>query len=184
MKSRRRINKKVWVILLMAGLVIEFLFDPFSSLLNVSENIQARVGLPSAQTRWDAQMINHYKFDISGSIPLVCSFNGNIEVRDRKVVNLGKRSDADSDVFFLSEGEANLPALCDYRTYTVPLLFDELQRWLQESPLSITRISFNAKYGFISRVRVGSPGGWGLLSPRIFDCCTNIEIQNFQVLRE
>lgn len=181
MDVKKRISRKVWTILLI-GLVIEIVFDPLSGLVDLSENIQARVGLPSARTRWDAQKINHYKFDISGSIPLVCSFNGNIEVRDGKVVDSGKRSDANSDVFFLSEGEANLPSLCDYRTYTMPLLFDELQRWSQESPSAITRISFGAKHGFISRVRFGSPGGWGLLSLRIFDCCTNIEIQNFQVL--
>ena len=184
MKSRRRISKKVGGLLLLAGLVIEVLFDPVSHLVDLSENIQARVSLPGARTRWDAQKINHYKFDISGSIPLVCSFNGNIEVRDGKVVNAGKRSDADSDVFFLSDGEANLPPLCDYHTYTMPLLFDELQRWSQESPSSITRISFDSKYGFISDFGFGFSGGRGLLSPRISDCCGGFKIENFEVLDE
>lgn len=48
--AKKRIRRKVWTILLI-GLVIEIVFDPLSSLVDLSENIQARIGLPSARTR-------------------------------------------------------------------------------------------------------------------------------------
>jgi hypothetical protein len=184
----KRISKKVWLILLL-GLMIEVLFDPLSRILNFSENIQARVGLPHARAKWDAQKVNHYKFDIRGFIPLQCFFSGNIEVKEGKVVSTEMRSEADKDPFvglgtMLSEGSANSPFLCNYHNYTVPHLFDELQRWSQESPSYITRISFDSKYGFISDFGFGFSGGRGLLSPEISDCCGGFTIENFEVLDE
>jgi len=183
MDAKKRIRRKVWTILLI-GLVIEIVFDPLSSLVDLSENIQARIGLPSARTRWDAQKINHYKFDIQGFVPFYCTINGSIEVKDGKVMGTGSRSDVDVDVFFLPDGGGNTPFLCDYHNYIVPSLFDELQRGLRDPPSSITRISFDRSHGFISYLRFGSPGGWGLLSPKISDCCSWFTIENFQILDE
>jgi hypothetical protein len=175
MNPIKRISKKVWIILLI-GLVIEVLLDPLSSILRSSENIQARVGTPNARAKWDAKKVNHYKFDIRGSVPLQCSFNGNIEVKDGEVIGIGSRSD--TGINLLSQGGPNAPFLCDYRNYTVSQFFDEIEHSLQ----FVSQISFDAKYGFISSVRFGNPGGWGLLSPRIFDCCSAFTIENFQVL--
>lgn len=169
-------------------MVVQILFDPLSSILNLSGNIQARVGLPNAQAKWDAQKINHYEFDISGSSPTYCGFNGSIEVKDGKVISTGTRSDIDADLYpdayLLPEGGTNTPFLCDYHNYTIPLLFDELQRWLRESPSLITGISFDRKYGFISHLRFGTPNGWGLLNPKMSHCCGGFTIENFQVLDE
>lgn len=74
------------------------------------------------------------------------------------------------------------PPLCDYQVYTMSLLFDELERWLKDEPFAITRISFDQKYGFISRLGFGNCGGRGLLSPVVSDCYGGFTIENFRVL--
>jgi hypothetical protein len=67
---------------------------------------------------------------------------------------------------------------CDYANFTIPQIFD----MVEESLRGISRISFDKKHGFISGVRWGSPGGLGLLNPRISDCCSGFSVSNFQVL--
>ncbi len=176
--AKKRNDRKVWIILII-GLVIEILFDPLSSLAGLSESLEARVGLPLARARWNSQGIVHYKFDIRGSVPLVCMFGGNVEVRDDTVIHTGQRSDAQLAPGFK---DVKFPPICNHRIYTMPLLFDEIERWLRESPSSVSRISFDLKYGFVSGFYFGSSGGWGLLSPAISDCCGGFRIENFQVL--
>jgi len=178
MRTKRRFAKPVLIIILV-GVVVQILFDPLSDFIRLGENLQARIGLPAARRKWAAQDITHYSFDIQGYIPLVCMFGGSIEVKDGVVVHTGPRSDGR-----LTPGLAGVegPPLCNYKNYTVPLFFDELERWLRESPLSVSEISFDSKYGFISSFHFGSSGGQGLLSPRVSDCCGGFSIENFQVL--
>jgi hypothetical protein len=182
MKPKKRINKTVWIALIV-GVAFQVLFDPLSSLMHLSESVQARIGLPYARRKWEAQGITHYKFDIRGYVPLVCIVGGSVEIENGVVVHTGPSTDAltrgepDLDLGFWPT--ASLP-LCDYRNYTIPIFFDMVEQYSR----SITQISFDPKYGFISRFRLGSPGGYGLLSPRIFDCCSNFRVFNFIVLDE
>lgn len=48
MQGKKRIAKVI-LIVLMTGFVIQILFDPLSSFLQLSENLQARVALPVAR---------------------------------------------------------------------------------------------------------------------------------------
>ena len=180
MRAKKRIAKTALIVLL-TGFVIQILFDPLSDFFRLGESLQARIGLPAARRKWGAQEINHYKFDIQGYVPLVCMFGGNIEVKNGVVIYTGPRSDAR-----LTPGLTAIedPPICNYETYTMPLFFDELDRWLHESPLSVSQISFDSKYGFISSFRFGSSGGRGLLNPTISDCCGGYSIENFQILDE
>ena len=180
MRSGREIVKVVLIILL-AGFVIQILFDPLSSFLHYRESLQARIGLPAARKKWESQRVTHYRFDIQGYVPLVCMFGGNIEVKDAAVVHTGPRSDSRLTPELTATED---PPICNYKTYTMPLLFDELEQWLRESPLSVSQISFDPKYGFISSFHFGSSGGRGLLNPTISDCCGGFTIENFQVLDE
>ena len=178
MSAIKRINRKVWIVLLI-GLVIEVLFDPLSSIIDASESIQARVGLPRARAKWEAQNIAYYSFEISVRSRM-CILDARMEVRNEEVVQINL-----IDLFGAGEVlEEPLPpsewatSFCNYTNFIVPRFFDELEQSLQY----VSRISFDIKYGFISKVHFGSPGGWGLFSPRIFDCCSSFEIDNFQVL--
>lgn len=179
-RASKRIVKAALVFILV-GFGIQVLFDPLSIFLQFGENLEARLALPAARTKWDSQNITHYAFDIQGSVSLVCLFGGNIEVQDGIVVRTGPRSDG-----LLASGLPALkePSLCNLQTYTMPMLFDELERRLRESPLSVSEISFDAKYGFITNLRVGSSGGHGILNPRVSDCCSGFSIENFRVLEK
>jgi hypothetical protein len=185
MRIKKRIGKKLWIIIIVA-LVIQILFDPLSSMINLGENIQARIGLPIARARWDAQHIENYSFEIWNGLGGICMASARVEVRNGKVdrvffkdnlltmkiskTPMSRKDWANPyypDIFF-----------CDYANFTMPQIFGEVEKSLGY----ISRISFDMKYGFVSGVRFGSPGGKGLMSPRIFDCCSGFSITNFQVL--
>lgn len=185
MDTIKRINKKVWIVLII-GLVIQILFDPLSRIPILSENIQARVGFPNARAKWEAQNIAHYSFQIRGGTS-ICILGVRVEVRNGEVIRVNP-----IDLFGFGEVlEESLPPtewatskpyfyICDYANFTMPQFFDELEQSLQ----SISRISFDAKYGYISEVRVGIPDGVGLLNSKISHCCYEFTIENFQVLDE
>lgn len=180
----KRIPRWIWVVILLVVL-FQFLFDPLSDLLYLGERLQARIYLPTARAKWEAQGINHYRFDIRGYSPLVCIFGGGIEVKDGQVI-ASPRSDAGDPDVLLFPGFSGItePPICNYHSYTMPLLFDEIERWLQDSPNLITQISFDPQYGFVSSFGFGNPGGRGLLNPIISDCCGGFTIENFQILDE
>ena len=177
MRSQKKIV--VFSLIILMGFVFQILFDPLSSFLRLGESLQARAGLPAARKRWESQEITHYRFDIQGYVPLVCMFGGNIEVKDGTVIHTGSRSDSQLSPNLTAIKD---PPLCNYEIYTMPQLFDEMERWLRESPLSISRISFDQKYGFVSSFGFGNCGGQGLLSPIISDCAGGFTIENFHVL--
>ena len=183
MHKVKRIPRKIWVVILLVVL-LQVLFDPLSSVQHLGERLQAHIYLPTAREKWESQGIRHYRFAIRGYVPLVCIFGGGIEVKDGVVIP-GPRSDADTNsTALLSPGLSGLeePALCDYRNYSMPLLLDEIEHWLDHYPESITQISFDPQYGFVSSFSFGNSGGRGLLSPIISDCCGGFTIENFQVL--
>ena len=183
MHKIERIPRWIWVAILLVVL-FQFLFDPLSSLLYLGERLQARIYLPAARKKWESQGIKHYKFDIKGYFPLVCIFGGSIEVKDGVIIP-GPRSDANTDLnaqLLPGFSDKKDPPLCNYENYTIPLLFDETERWLMHSPASITQISFDSQYGFISSFGFGRPGGQGWLSPSVSDCCGGFTIEKFQVL--
>jgi hypothetical protein len=179
MDGSKRIKKKIWIILLV-GLVLEVLFDPLSSLLQWGGSLQARIGMPYARRKWDSQGITHYKFHIQGAIPMACLFGGNVEVKDGQVIHTSvEHSDLDLGFALMED-----PPLCNYRNYNMPRLFDQVQRSVSERPFSTAQISFDPKYGFVSRYGFSSCGGHGLLSPRIRDCSGGFTIEDFQILDE
>jgi len=178
MRAKKKFVKAALVFIL-AGFVIQILFDPLSSFVDLGENLQARIGLPAARKKWESQKVTYYKFDIQGYVPFVCMFGGNIEVRDGIVIHTGPRSDdrLTPNLTILKE-----PPLCNYQIYTMPQLFDELERWLRETPFSVSEVSFDPEYGFVSGFGFGNCGGRGLLNPIVSDCAGGFTIENFQVV--
>lgn len=179
LKNKRAVPTAL--ILFLAVSSVQILFDPLSGLLGLGQSLEARLGLPAARTRWESQNITHYTFDIQGYVPLACVFGGSIEVQDGIVVHAGPRSDG---LFTPGLAAVKEPPLCNYQIFTMPMFFDELERLLRRSPLSVTEISFDPKYGFISGLRIGSSGGHGILNPRVSDCCSGFSIENFRVLEK
>ena len=171
--------------ILFIVVVVQILFDPLADLQHLKERLQAQMFLPAARQKWETKGITHYQFDIRGSVPLVCIFGGGIEVRDGLVIP-GPRSDAAKFNSMLSPGlsKAEDPPLCNDQNYTMPGLLDLVEVWLAQSTSSITEVSFDPEYGFISSFSFGDPGGKGLFSPTVSECCGGFIIENFLVLKD
>jgi len=185
MKILKRINKTVWVILIIL-LIVEILFDPLTPILHVSQGVKAKLLMPLARQKWESQGVTHYSFDMY-VFAQICILGANIEVNDGVVVHTGPLTNPDP--WDLLQGVSQNPGfppdmwfLCDPQNYTVPNLFDYLEKRIQMTGLGVTSVSFDNKYGFVSNYRFGSSGGYGLLSPRVSDCCGGFRIWNFQVL--
>lgn len=182
MNTKRATWWKIGGILSLLVLV-QLLFDPFTDLKHQGERLQAQMNLPAARQKWEAKNITHYRFDIRGYVPLACLFDGGIEVRDGLVIP-GPRSDAGKMDGLLSPGFSSVkdPPLCNVQGYTIPGFFNLVADWLAQSPSSVTKVTFDPEVGFITSFSFGSPGGKGLLSPTVSDCCGFFIIENFQVL--
>ena len=178
MDGKKWIKKTIWIVLL-AGLVIEILFDPITNLLQWGRSVQARAILPSAHRKWDSQGITNYSFHIQGAIQNTCLFGGSVEVKDGQVIHTSVDHSTDLDLGFSRRDD---PPLCNYRNYTMPGLFDEIQRSVDQWPSSTAHISFDREYGFISHYRFSSCGSHGLLSVRLFDCSGGFTVTKFQAL--
>ena len=183
MNLLKRINKKVWIALVVV-MAIQIMCDPFSSILHFSQSVKAKLLMPSARQKWESQHISHYKFDMNAYMPLTCIVGGSVEVKDGVVIRTGPSSDAGTaPVPLLDPGFTALEniSFCDYKNYTIPGLFNEVERWIKLYP-TIRHVSLDSKYGFISSFGFGNSGGNGLLSPTVSDCCGGFSIRNFQVL--
>jgi hypothetical protein len=172
------------------GSIVEILFAPVRNAMVWGEQRVVRMSLPMARAKWDAQKIDHYRFDVymyrwgDG-----CRWQANIEVDDGEVITADRRSDWPSDlsqvdypIFPPVETSPDVFFMCNYHRFTVPKLFDALEQLLQESPSTRVKVSFDLKYGFMSHARVGDEGGRGFFSRSIWHCCSGFRIENFQVL--
>jgi len=180
----KRVSKKVWIVLAVVVVVFQILFDPLSTFLHFSQSVKAKLLMPSARQKWELQDISHYKFDMKAYMPLACIVGGSVEVKDGVVIRTGPSSDAGAGrIPLLDPGFTAVGGffLCDYKNYTIPGFFNEVERWVKLYP-SFRHISFDSKYGFISSLGFGDSGGIGLLSPTVSDCCGGFSIRNFQVL--
>lgn len=188
-KWRRMTTRKPnwWKIggVLLVLVLVQVLFDPLTGLQHLGERLQARMYLPAARQKWEAKGITHYRFDIRGSVPLVCIFGGGIEVRDGLVIPR-LHSDAGNPDAMLYPGFSRAidPPLCNDHNYTMPGLFELVEAWLELSPSTITGFSIDPQYGFITSFSFGNPDGKGLLNPTVSDCCGFFVIENFQVLED
>ena len=181
MKTKTRSRKALWIALAVL-LVIEVLFDPLSLLIESAEKYQARVGLPIARQKWESQNVTHYKFDIRGFFH-VCIIGGSVEVKDGVIIKTGPSSvaiETGNPLLDFGFSHMDYPPLCNCKNYTISIFFDYAEKYLT----STSEISFDPEYGFISGVRWGGDGGFGLLNPRVSDCCSGFTITNFQVLEE
>ena len=185
--SIKRVLKIIGAVLLV-GFIVQCLFDPLSDVLRFGNRLKARATLPQARSKWEAQGITHYKFDVfvgSGA----CFASANIEVENGVTIRAEPRSDAgpEGDSFYspIFWGYENGPFICNYKNYTMSLLFDHVDDLLTSEPSYVSRISFDAKYGFVSDLYSEYCGSrHGLLSPKASECFAGFTIENFRVLGE
>lgn len=188
MVTKKRIGRYVWMILI-AALIIEYLFDPLSSMRNATENIEARLGLPIARARWETHKIKHYMFELHAYQQVCWVIYARIEVSQGRVIQVnyidfetGEMSEKGIPPSRWDQNPDWIDSfLCNYANFTMPQLFDLAEQGAEH----IYKISFDARYGFISEVQFGAPKpNGGLFGPRIGGYGTGFRIENFRVLGE
>ena len=152
----------MWFVLFIL-LVIQILFDLLSPILYLNQGVQAKLLMPLARQKWESQGVTHYSFDVYANTQ-ICFFGANIEVEEGVVVHAGPVSNPNPwDMIQGISQNPGFPAymwfLCDYQNYTVPNLFDHLEKQVQNARLGVTSISFDNKYGYISNYRSGGRDG-------------------------
>jgi len=178
------------VIVLFVGILIQILYDPVSSVRHSLLVSDVRSELPQARSKWDSLGISDYTFEFQGVAPLICQPSAIIEVRNGVVVKVETKD-------FLSE---NSPAqvlppekwsnpdwgeevfLCSYYHFTMPQIFDLVEKTLQDFPSSIMQANFDPGYGYVSDFNYGLYVGYGLLRPRVSECCYDLSVRKFQPL--
>lgn len=191
MPSTKR-NIRTIILVLLIGLIIQVLFDPLGSIEHSGQIVKARILSTSARAQWDAQKIADYSFEVRCYAPLACLASALIEVRNGAVVQVESKDflPGDSPTKLLPPEEWATPFsgdqifLCDYANFTMPQVFDFLERLLERDAASILQVDFDSNYGFITYFNFGSFVPKGVLSPRIGDCCSWFRIEKFQVLEE
>jgi len=179
-------------ILFLAVLTIQILFDPVSSARHFLMISSVRSKLPQAHATWDSLGIADYTFEIQGSSPPICQPSAVVEVRDGVVVKVELKNSLSGDL----QGQLLPPEkwadpdwkdedfLCSYYHFTMPQIFDFLENTIEKHPSTVMDANFDSLYGFVSRFEYGIYVGYGLLRPRISECCNYFVIKNFQPLTQ
>jgi hypothetical protein len=192
MKISKPLIITVGIVILLFGLVIQVLYDPVSSARHALMVSNVRAELPQARAKWDAAGITDYTFEIQGDARSICQPSAIIEVRNNIVVKVETKdfTSADSPAQILPPDRWADPDwgeevfLCSYFHFTMPQVFDLVEQTLQSYPSSIMQAEFDPEYGFVSGFRFGIYVGYGLLKPRLSDCCNDLVIKNFQPLTD
>lgn len=179
--SKPSIAKTTGIIILLLGAVFQTLYDPISSAKHALEVASVRAELPAARTKWESFGLTDYTFEIEGNGRSICQPSAIIEVKNDVVVKVETMTRqilppdkwADSDW-------GNEVFLCNYNHFTMTRIFDLLEQTLQNFSSSILRANFDKEYGFVTNFNYGIYTGYGLLRPRVSNCCNIFSIKNFK----
>jgi hypothetical protein len=181
-------HKWRWLILLLivAGLVVQVLFDPLAGVFNEMRVLLYRQELPMAKARWEKAMLNDYQVDVRGSVPLNCVFAARLITRQGKLVEV-QRLDLQPGLTPVVLGgslDTERPG-CKIVDLTIPQVLNDLSELLQQTDPARTEINilFDPQFGYVKHYGVGILHSEGLFSPGIGDCCSSFDFANFQTLQ-
>jgi len=175
-------------VVLFIGILIQVLYDPISSVKHSLLVSKVRTELPQARAKWESLGIDDYTFEIQGNARSICHPSAIIEVRNDEVVKVETTDFASVDALaqllpldqWADPDWGEEVFLCSYYHFTVPQIFNLIEITLRNYPSSIVEADFDAQYGFVSDFSFGIYVGYGLLSPRVTNCCNEFHIRNFQ----
>ncbi len=183
---------RLFLIIIVAFVVIIF-FNPFVGIIikyNEREVASAREKLLVARAKWEEQSIEHYSFEIWATNH-VCFANARVEVKNEEVVQVNLKDDVNGDVSkrALNPSFWNNDSLpidwfsCHYSPLTMTYLFDKAEQYLKiDNSQCLVKVSFDRKYGFVSKARLENPP-YGRMAHYNFDgCFIGFRVENFQVL--
>lgn len=181
--SKLPIAKTAGIIILLFGAVFQTLYDPISSAKHALEVTSVRAELPPARAKWESFGLTDYTFEIEGEARSICQPSAIIEVKNDivvKVETIGSARQILPPDKWANPDWGNEVFLCNYNHFTMTLIFDLLEQTLQNFPSSILQADFDKEYGFVTNLSYGIYTGYGLLRPRVSNCCNIFSIKNFQ----
>ncbi|MBI3170181.1 MAG: hypothetical protein HYZ22_16985 [Chloroflexi bacterium] len=170
----------VAIVLLFA--LVQFLYDPISSVEHLLEVSHIHDQFPVARSQWDAAAIQDYSFEIRGSSQSICAVDALVEVQNNIVTEVTPLQNTFSlpPEKWADPDWGNEVFLCDYNHFTIPRIFDMVEKTLQNAPTSILEIEFDLRYGFVTDFRDGIFLGHGWLDPKIGAVYNEFQIRNFR----
>lgn len=114
------------------------LFDPLPSILDVVNTAWIRWQLPAARECWASSGVASCRVDVEGSVPMACLLDGELAVREGRVVGVRMRTNAlipGSPLQDVDPSEWGRPG-CAYEDLTVDSMFDRLKADLSRAGLS------------------------------------------------
>jgi hypothetical protein len=175
---------------LLIGILVQVLYDPISSAKHNLGILRVRNGLAQARAKWEDSEIKDYAFEISGNALSICRPSAIVEVKNNVVVKVETKSTENTRAEILPVYRWADPDwgdevfLCNYNHFTMTQILDLLEVTLQNNPSTIIQADFDPDYGFVSHLKYGLYVGYGLLRPRISNCCTDFSIKNFRPIAE
>jgi hypothetical protein len=170
--------------LLLLVVLVQVLYDPISSARHSLQVLSVRNEFSEARAKWETMGITDYMFEIHGNTPSICQASAIVEVENDVVVKVEIIKDGTQEFLapdrWADPGWGDEVFLCNYAHITMPRIFDLLERSLHNSPFTVMHAEFDPEYGFVTTLRYGLYTGYGLLRPHIDDCCSDLQIENFQ----
>ena len=180
--SDLKIRIAVAVLVIVLALV-QFLFDPISSIQHSLDIANIRNGFDTAQSMWVSASVEDYSFEIHGRSQSICAVDAQVKVEDNAVKEVRHLTSASSlpPEQWADPDWGNEVFLCDYNHFTVPQMFSMLAKTLQNSPFAVLKAEFDPQYGFITRFEDGLFASSGRLSMRTKSVYNEFQISNFKL---
>lgn len=167
---------------LVVLILVQISYDPLSVVQHSVKASSLKNQLAKARVQWDSEKVRHYSFTMRAKSQSICVIDALIEVQDDAVVKvhplnavlpLPPEKWADPDW-------GNEIFLCDYNHFTIPRMFEMLEKTLRNSPLAILATEFDPQYGFITHFEDGIFPNNGWFDRRAKDIYNEFRIINFE----
>ena len=162
------------------------LFDPLPLLSDMVSGVRIRWELPRALGRWESRAPSSYRIHVKGAFPMVCFVDGELTVRDGRLVGARMRANSlvpDSPLQDVGPSDWQRPG-CSYEGLTVERMFERVAANLEEAGVFGVPVivQFDEEWGFIAEYRFGRSSVGGILGPTVSECCTWFEFDNLSAL--
>lgn len=166
---------------LLCLVLLASLLDPLPWISDMVNSARVRWQLPRARSRWESHGLSSYRIRVKGAVPLACFIDGELTVRDGRLVEVRMRENPlvpDSPLVLVDHGNWRRQG-CAYEDLTVGRMFERVERALSGvaslgTPLVV---QFDEEMGFITEYRFGRSSRGGVFGYVTSECCTWFEFE-------
>ena len=175
---------KIIALILVTLVLIEMIFAPVSLFFNVIRVNRIRHKLPIARTLWESHEVSDYQIDIKGFVPLLCIYNGTLEVRNGKPSSITSYEPLTDNNETIMSTNAWDNDRCEIADLVIPRMFEKVEMDLNSIDVMETelKVSFDAEYGFITRYENNYGYRRGVFNPVVGECCVWYAFEDFRPL--